>query len=335
MSNRPFSDEQRRLLANLAMQYDALRDVDRRFAELPYDLRRKVVNDREYLYEIDDRDGNGRSLGLFDEDHERRFAAYRAEKAELKDGRKTLRERLKETGRLYRSLGLPLLSSDAGAILREADRRGLLDADLLVVGTNAMPAYQVEAATFIDVPDETLDFDLAWVGDGKRSDGRPIMDMLKAVDPTFTVNSERTFQARNREAYEVEILIAPSRAATLMKKEGLRPVALPEQEWLLQGQPVDRIVVSRDNLPARVRVPDPRWFALHKIWLSSKPSRDNLKRAKDLRQGEMLLLAVRDEMPNYPIDNAFRSALPSALEPLLAKWEQENPVQQARSDERW
>jgi len=33
--------------------------------------------------------------------------------------------------------------------------------------------------------------------------------MLKAVDPTFTVSTERNFRARNAKTYEVEILIAP------------------------------------------------------------------------------------------------------------------------------
>jgi hypothetical protein len=39
--------------------------------------------------------------------------------------------------------------------------------------------------------------------------------MLKSVDATFTVNRERPFQARNDKAYEVEILVAPSRIATM------------------------------------------------------------------------------------------------------------------------
>ena len=38
-----------------------------------------------------------------------------------------------------------MLASAAGPILREADRRRLLGRDLLVVGTNAMPAYAIEA----------------------------------------------------------------------------------------------------------------------------------------------------------------------------------------------
>src|SRR3546814_2434116 len=71
--------------------------------------------------------------------------------------------------------------------------------------------------------------------------------MLKAVDPTFTVNTERTFQARNAKAYEVEILVAPSRAQTMARTDRPRPVPLPEQEWLLVGQPVDQVVIRSEE----------------------------------------------------------------------------------------
>ena len=41
---RPFSDEQSRLLVNLAMRYEMWSDAERKFAAMPYDLRRKTVS---------------------------------------------------------------------------------------------------------------------------------------------------------------------------------------------------------------------------------------------------------------------------------------------------
>ncbi len=38
-----------------------------------------------------------------------------------------------------------------------------------------------------------------------------------------------------------------------------------------------------------------------------------LKREKDRRQGEALLAAVRERMPHYPLDDAFRRELPPEL----------------------
>ena len=128
---------------------------------------------------------------------------------------------------------------------------------------------------------------------------------LKAVDPTFAVNTERGFQARNADAYEVELLIAPSRADALARRDRPRPIPLPEQEWLLLGTPVDQVVPCRDGSAARIVAPDPRWFALHKLWLGRQAKRDPLKRRKDLAQGNAVLEAVAQAMPHYPLDAAF------------------------------
>jgi hypothetical protein len=309
----PFSDEQSRLLVNLRMHYDAWIEVERELARLPYDLRRKTVNGHDYLYHIKDRSGNGKSLGPLTPEREIELAEYRAHKADLKVRLQSLRDILAESAALYRALRLPLLSSNVGPILRECDRRRLLGSQLLVVGTNAIAAYMVEANRMIRLPDETEDFDLAWVSENAVSDDQRVWDMLKAVDPTFAINSRRDFQARNSRAYEVELLVAPSRAATLGNKDLPRPVPLPEQEWLLLGRPVDQVVGCRDGSPARIVAPDPRWFALHKLWMADQAKRDPLKRPKDRAQGLALLEAVASAMRHYPLDKAFEAALPRAI----------------------
>ncbi len=317
---RPFSDEQARLLVNLAMRYETWRDAERELAAMPYDLRRKTVSGNIYLYEIFDRGGNGTSLGRMDDQNQIKFDDYHERKSALKDRISQLRGTLAESAALYRALRLPLLSSDAGPILRECDRRKLLGETLLVVGTNAMAAYMVEANGFIDLPDETEDFDLAWVRETEGDAGDAVWAMLKAVDPTFTINTERDFQARNAKAYEVELLVAPSRAATLPSTDKPKPVPLPEQEWLLHGRPVDQVVGCRDGSPARIVAPDPRWFALHKLWMAEQSKRNPLKRPKDKAQGLALLDAVAQAMPHYRIDETFRRELPPELAPILQRW---------------
>lgn len=323
----PFSDEQSRALVNLEQRYQVWMDAERTLAGLPYDLRRKEVSGRAYLYEINDRSGNGRSLGPWSAENERRFESYRADKADAKQRIDLTQAVLEETGRMCRVLRLPQLATAAGPILREADRRRLLGTHLLVVGTNAMAAYSIEANGFIrEAPDETDDFDLAWAAKEAGDEEDTVWKMLKAVDSTFTINTERPFQARNAKAYEVELLIAPSRAATLSRRDQPRPVPLPEQEWLLQGVPVDRVVVCRDATPARIVAPDPRWFALQKLWMSGQAKRNPLKRPKDLKQGTALLNAVHAAMPQYPLDEAFEAALPEELAGLYKTWKAARPA---------
>ena len=325
---RPFSDEQSRLLVNLRQRSEVWMAAEQELAVMPYDLRRKTVSGSTYLYEIRDRSGNGKSLGPMDEVRQAQFQKYHERKDALQAQIKGLRPTLAESAALYRALRLPMLSSEAGPILRECDRRRLLGSHLLVVGTNAIAAYMIEANGTITVPDETEDFDLAWVSETPDEAERRVWDMLKAVDPTFTINSERDFQARNAKAYEVELLVAPSRANTLGAKDQPRPVPLPEQEWLLLGRPVDQVIGCRDGSPARIVAPDPRWFALHKLWMSAQAKRNPLKRPKDRTQGLALLDAVATAMPHYPLDDPFEASLPSELRPCLAQWQSLRPTSQ-------
>jgi hypothetical protein len=317
----PFTDEQMRLLVNLEQQYEVWIGAERDLIGLPYGMRWKAVNGSSYLYEIHDRNGNGTSLGPRSPENEARLAEYRERKEELAGRQVQSKARLDETCRLYRTLRLPLIASEAAAVLREADCRGLLGTQLLVVGTNAMAAYAIEAAgRLADVPDETQDFDMAWTGT-EGSETPAVWPMLKAVDKTYTVNTERPNQARNAAAYEVELLVAPSRAAGFVRRDFPRPVALEEQEWLLNGKPVSRVVVARDASPARIVAPDPRWFALQKLWMSVQDKRNPLKRGKDARQGLALLDAVRETMPQFPLDDAFVATLPPELLPCYERWQ--------------
>lgn len=104
-------------------------------------MRRKTINGQDYLYRISGRSGYGKSLGPWSAKRDAEFTAYHARKAELKERAASLRAVLAESAALYRALRLPLLSSDAGPILSECDRRQLSGSHLLVIGTNAIAAY--------------------------------------------------------------------------------------------------------------------------------------------------------------------------------------------------
>lgn len=214
-----------------------------------------------------------------------------------------------------------MIPSEAAEILRQADRRSLLGSHLLVIGTNAVPAYFIEAGgRIINATAETNDFDMAWSASEADAQDNPVWAMLKSIDSTYTVNTEKTLQARNAKAYEVELLVAPSRVKSLGRNAQPRPVALDEQEWLLNGRLVSRVVVARDGTPARLVVPDPRWFALQKLWMSQQEKRTPLKRAKDERQGFAILDAVHAAMPQFAMDEVFEATLPDGLRPHYDRW---------------
>src|SRR4051812_22893735 len=107
-----FTEEQARLLVNLRQHYEVWLETERALVALPYDLRRKDVNGHVYLYEINDRSGNGRSLGPWSDAQAARFEAYRAEKTALKARRETSRAVLDGTARVARALRVPMLANE-------------------------------------------------------------------------------------------------------------------------------------------------------------------------------------------------------------------------------
>ena len=317
----PFSDEETRLLVNLEQQYEVWIEAERTLFSLPYNLKWKTVARKDYLYEVIDRNGNGKSFGPRNPENEAAFENYHASKSAATERRERSRASLDETCRLYRALRLPMIPAEAAQILREADRRSLLGTHLLVIGTNAVPAYFIEAGgRIMNASAETQDFVLAWSADHADDRDNPVWAMLKSVDSTYTVNTERTFQARNAKAYEVELLVAPSRVKTMGRNVRPSPVPLHEQEWLLHGRFVSRVVVARDATPARLVVPDPRWFALQKLWLSEQPRRNPLKRDKDVKQGLALLDAIEQAIPQFRMDEMFEAEIPAELDPYYRRW---------------
>src|SRR3546814_14783206 len=75
---RPFSDEQARLLVNLRQRYEVWMAAERTRADLPYDLRRKHISGRDYLYRIFDRGGNCQSLGQIPHERTVHFEHYQS-----------------------------------------------------------------------------------------------------------------------------------------------------------------------------------------------------------------------------------------------------------------
>jgi len=333
-----YSDAQRRELANLQQIYPVWRGAKQLSIKLNYRLRWERRGEREYLYKRVGKEGNGTSLGPRNPETEALFENFIVGKRDCQRGMEDAQAALAENLAICGALGLAQLPSQAAHILRAADLYGLLGSRYLVVGTNAMLAYELEAGNrFAFGLDATKDFDLAFTG-GKTSflASRPVepaitlFDVLQQIDATYTINTERSFQAINSKTYEVELLAAPSVRGELPAEERLSPLTdLFEQEWLLLGAPVFQVVCATDKSPAPIVAPDPRWMALHKLWLAEKPTRKALKKEKDKKQGLALLTCVRDYMPHYPMDDAFLAALPHELRPHYDEWLSDAPPKPA------
>ena len=328
-----FTETQRRELANLGALYEAWRAAKLSVLALDYRLNWQRRGEREYLYQRRGKEGHGTSLGARSAETEAKYTDFQRTKAQARERLEQTQASLGERLAMLSGLGLALFPAPGARILRAADLAGILGTRYLVIGTNAMIAYELLAGhRFAFGLEATEDFDLAFTG-GKtsftaqhaRDEGISLFGLLKQIDATYTRSAERTFQARNAKGYEVELLAAPSVSEALPADEVLSPIPMPEQEWLLNGTPVFRVACATDRSPAPIVAPDPRWMGLHKLWLAAKPQRNRLKVDKDREQGRLLLTAVRDYLPQYPVDAAFRRTLPRDLKPHFDEWAKSAP----------
>ena len=327
----PFTAEGLRIANNLTAAYDVWSGALRERESLPASMYWVRRGETEYLGVKQRSRDNGTTIGERTTESEVTFNTYQERCASLTGRIKSAAAQMEPNIRQYRALRMPVMMPRPGQILRELDISGLLGNSLMLVGTNAFAAYQIESGhRFPTGIEETEDIDFAWCATQKvklasvpaAKRGSPLLQALRSFDPTYAINKRKPYQAVNDDAYEVELLVAPSRLNMLSADEVFSPLpGLYEQEWLLQGQPIRHVIIANDNKPCPLYVPDPRWMALHKLWLARQSKRNALKRDKDDRQGDVLLDATRHFLTlTYPLDTNFVLDLPQELREIFIEW---------------
>lgn len=307
-------DESKRIMANTEQFYEHLLNTIREESTLPRYMTWRTVNKTDYLY-ISTDGLNEKSSGRRSPETEKIYREFTERREHLKERALSMKKRMSESLAQHKALKLPTIMSLPARILREMDAAGLLGPVYVVIGTNAMKAYEIELGVrFPDELSETEDIDFSWTGkdEGKHS----LLSLLRKVDQSFEVNPHGKHQAVNHDAYEVELLTALGKKKTFNLTEFI-PSGMPGQEWLSLGTPVRHIAAGRDGTSAPIVAPDPRYFALHKIWLSEQHNRNPLKAGKDIQQGQMLLSALKDSN-QYGLDEEFAKNLPDQLKSI---WE--------------
>jgi hypothetical protein len=200
---------------------------------------------------------------------------------------KGLKKRLDQMAPVNRALKLGRMPTIAANILRELDREGLLGSHIIVAGTNALYAYEGATGTLLDSQHvATTDADLLW--DSKQSlllaaTGVPregLLGILRRADKSF--KADYGLNPTNDDGYIVDLLCAETGNFQTMKVDAdVEATGMPGVQWLLSSPPLEAIIIAEDGYPVRIVVPDPRTFALHKLWVSRRPDRQTLKRPRD------------------------------------------------------
>jgi len=283
-----------------------------------------VINSKEYLYKYaTDPVGiqQTKSLGPRTSQTEYAYREFQQTKEPLEERRAGVEARIKELAPAWRALRLPAIDRATGRILRMLDQANLVGTSVLVIGTYALKAYEVESASNFSVGmDATEDLDLTLcLNDGNVDPDVPrrLLLTLKQVYSSFIVSPSSATTLVNKNGYKIDLLTNNTVAPQYSTARPWKPEALQGQEWLLLGKPVNAVLIDFDGWPVRIAAPDPRYFALHKLWLSKSRGRPAAKRVKDERQGKALLDAIEEYMDHYALDTEFVANLPAELRDQL------------------
>ena len=307
---REMSNQQRLALVNagqLLSGWQAARDQVKSHA---YGLRWKNVHGQKRLFRQRDRRGHGSVVQVELDAAERLLNEFRQGKERAHARFDSLSAKLAEQARLNRALRLSRAPEVVARVCRALDAAGL-SKDFIVIGTNAMFAY--ESAAGVHFLAELLasgDVDLLY--DARKSltlvsrklDGEGLTGLLRKADRSFQPLRKRHFRAANDEGFLVDLVTPPRPMAdpdpVSFAADDLVAAEVPGLQWLVNSPKLETVVIDEKGWPFPMRVPDPRAFALHKAWLSRRLDRDPVKRPRDLSQARAVAEAVKAHMPQLP-----------------------------------
>ena len=314
---KPLSNQQRLHQINTEQLFENYRSALGHSASYTYGLRWKTVRNTEYLFRDRDRRGNGKSLGPRSAQTEELLAAFSAGRTLAKERLRLITEKIQEQAGLNKALRLNRVPRVLARVLRELDEASLHDS-FTVIGTQSLYAYEAAAGShFLLELLASGDVDLLYdarqkmIVASEKLDGHGLLGLLKKADKTFECVRENGYRAANAGQFMVDLVIAPrginAGENITFSESDLVAAEVPGLQWLLNSPKLDTVAIDEDGWPAPMRVPDPRAFALHKAWLAGLPTREPLKKPRDLDQARAVAQLVQDQMPHLSFDSTLTS----------------------------
>jgi hypothetical protein len=325
--------DQRRIFIDSAQLHSACVDASNKNRSYRGGMHWKKVKSRQYLFRSMDRRGYGKSLGLRSPDTEAVFRDFHENKKRIRESIRELQMRLKDLARFCRAARIARVPRIVGSILRLLESEKLLGSSFQVIGTNALYAYEASAGIFFESGlMATQDVDILWdirsrlqLHAGAKAELGGFLAILQQADPSFELVRKRSFRAVNRKGYMVDLLKPEPRPAHLLEKRqmgasgDLVAAEIRNLQWLIASPKLTQCVIGDDGYPAVMVVPDPRAFALHKLWLSRQTDREPIKRKRDKEQALSVCMLILHYLPHLQFAPAELKMFPKSVVTAAAK----------------
>jgi hypothetical protein len=146
-----------------------------------------------------------------------------------------------------------------------------------------------------------------------------LLTILQQADRSFELIRKRSFRAVNRSGYMVDLLKPEPRPAHLLEKRRMGAngdwvaAEIQNLQWLVASPKFNQVVIGDDGYPAVMVTPDPRAFAVHKLWLSRQTDREPIKRQRDKEQAIAVGLLVLHYLPHLAFTPAELKMFPKSV----------------------
>ncbi len=318
--------EERRQVIDIVQTWEALQ-VRKEFLRRRYagSMRWLHRSGRDYLHrKIGTRE---RSLGPRSSETEASYEAFLSGRERARDEATRLASEVDRRARIVRAMGLGRVPTLTARILRKLDEHDLQGPHLLVVGTNALYAY--EAAAGVHIASDLLatgDVDLLWDARQRLSLVVPearrqgVLGLLRQVDQSFRPGGGDDYRASNADGFWVDLIrpedrtFRAGRGRTRVgeQEDDLYGAPIAGLQWLVSAPRYEATAIAEDGRPVRIVTVDPRAFALHKRWVAEQPERERIKVPRDRGQAAVAL-EIAVEYLGLQLDDVFLRGLPGAL----------------------
>ncbi len=322
------SDNQSRVLVDIKQTYEAHRQACIAAKSFTGGMSWKKVGEKEYLVRVTNRRGGNKSLGVRSPETERIHREFYDGKLRTQERMTQIESSLSEISGMSIGVGINRVPNVVADILRKFDEFGVLGKCIQVIGTNAMYGYESTAGVMFDAGLlATTDVDFMWDAksrlkltfqdDEVHQEG--VLALLKKVDKSFEPLDRNGFRAVNKKGFFVDLVRAiPSppwkeNIPDRISVGDLNPSGIDSLKWLLASPRFKSTVIAQDGTPAPMVSPDPRAFAIHKMWLSRQNDRDPGKKNRDQKQALSVASLVKEKLHHLKFGNEAELMFPSEV----------------------
>lgn len=319
------SQNQIRTAIDAKQTYEAFREAKKHREQYKGGMSWKTVSGKDYLIKVINRSGGNKSLGPRSPETELIYSKFTSGKKNAVSRLKSISDSIREFSGMSVGVGINRVPSIVTSTLRRLDDFGVLGKNIIVIGTNAMYGYEsVAGVTFDSGVLATTDFDLLW--DSRTTlklanydedvEESSILAILRKVDKSFEPVNGRQFRAVNKSGFYVDLVkqtpFPPGKKeAEKIAESNLTLEWLSNIKWLLCSEKFKSTVIGYDGLPAPMVSPDPRAFAIYKMWLSNQPDREPEKKSRDKMQAMAVAGLVQEKFHHMKFNADSAGLFPS------------------------